>query len=219
MGGQLKNYVGVVLAAGIVLYPTPEKHRLNSRWNVTATDGPGLVQGDPTTITWSYLPDGTNIPGFINEPASPSDLHAWLDGIYGNFATWHAHFESMFARWAELTRNTYVYEANDDGALFVDSLGELGVRGDVRIGGHFIDGNSGVLAYNFFPNNAGDMVLDSADAFFNNTGSNSLRLRNVLSQTRPPRRLPWAARILRVSLWSSVVSTMTATRISFPSTA
>ena len=58
--------------------------------------------------------------------------------------------------------------------------GVLNVRGDVRIGGHFIDGNSGILAYNYFPN-SGDMVIDTADNFFNVTSNNSLRLRNTLS--------------------------------------
>jgi len=58
--------------------------------------------------------------------------------------------------------------------------GVLGVRGDVRISGHFIDGNSGVLAYNFFPN-FGDMVIDTGDNTYNNTASNSLILRNILA--------------------------------------
>jgi hypothetical protein len=156
------------------------KFQLTNRWSVTATDGPGLVQGDPTTITWSYLPDGVQIGGFAGEPASPSDFQAWMNGIYGSFAVWHALFVQVFDRWGELTGNTYVYEPNDDGAPFPGSPGVLGVRGDVRIGGHLIDGNSGILAYNFFPN-TGDMVLDSADNFYDNTTSNSLRLRNVVA--------------------------------------
>jgi hypothetical protein len=35
-----------------------------------------------------------------------------------------------------------------------------------------IDGNSGTLAYNFFPQ-FGDMVLDSADNFYSNLQNNS----------------------------------------------
>jgi Ca2+-binding RTX toxin-like protein len=56
----------------------------------------------------------------------------------------------------------------------------LNVRGDIRIGGHPIDGNSGILAYNFYPN-TGDMVLDTADNFYNTTTNDSLRLRNVIA--------------------------------------
>jgi len=58
--------------------------------------------------------------------------------------------------------------------------GSLGVRGDVRIGGHLIDGNSNILSYNYFPNN-GDMVIDTADNFYENLTGNSLGLRNVLA--------------------------------------
>jgi hypothetical protein len=143
-----------------------------------------LGQGDPTVLTWSYIPDGTTIPGGVvpGEPTAPSDMRGWLNGIYGNFNTWHAVFVQVFNRWSALTGIRYVYEPNDDGAAFAagGARGLLGVRGDVRIGGHFIDGNSNVLAYNYFPNN-GDMILDSFDSFYNNTGGNSIRLRNTLA--------------------------------------
>ena len=163
------------------------KHRFGTRWSWTSSNGGGLSQGDPTTITWSIIPDGISIAGYIGEAASSSNLVAFLDGIYGNGGTnvisqkpWFTYFEQIFESWANLTGNTYVYAGGDDGASFVGSSGSLGVRGDVRIGGHYIDGNSGVLAYNFFPN-TGDMVIDTGDNFYSNTGSNSLRLRNVLA--------------------------------------
>jgi hypothetical protein len=155
--------------------------QLSARWTATATDGGGLVQGDPTTLTWSYVDDGLFIPGFAGEPGSNSNLQAWLNGLYGGFNTWHALFVQVFERWAEKTGITYVYEPNDDGAPFQSSGGVLGVRGDVRIGAHFIDGNSGILAYNFFPSSGGDMVLDSADNFFNDLSNNSLKFRNVVA--------------------------------------
>ena len=56
----------------------------------------------------------------------------------------------------------------------------LHVRADVRIGGHTIDGNYNVLAYNYYPN-SGDMVIDTADSFFTNTSNGSLRLRNTVA--------------------------------------
>jgi len=70
--------------------------------------------------------------------------------------------------------------ATDDGASLGSASGTLGVRPDIRIGGHPIDGNGNILAYNFYPNN-GDMIIDTADAFYTNTSSNSLGLRNVLA--------------------------------------
>jgi len=151
-----------------------------SRWTWTASNGSGLAQGDPTTLTWSVVPDGTPISGAIGEPAAPSNLRAFLNGIYGSEATWRPIFQQVFDRWSELTGVSYVFQPTDDGVALFNSQGVLGVRGDVRIGGHAIDGNYGVLAYNYYPN-VGDMVLDTADSFFTNTASNSLRLRNTLA--------------------------------------
>ena len=155
----------------------------DSRWTTTATDGGGLSQGDPMTLTWSIVPDGTSIFGYNGEPTNDSDLRAFLDGIYGSSAVWLPIFEGVFARWSELTGINYVYEPNDDGSAWTQTnilAGQLGVRGDVRISGHLIDGPSGVLAYNFFPN-FGDMVIDTADTTYNNTANSSLVLRNILA--------------------------------------
>jgi len=165
------------------------------RWTTTATNGASLQQGDPTVITWSIVPDGTGIGGFADESNSDSNLVAFLDGLYGGAAQtdialkpWFSIIQSVFDRWGALTGNIYIYEANDDGSNFKKvgpfkvqlPDGQLGVRGDVRISGHYIDGNSGILAYNFFPN-LSDMVIDTGDNFFNDLASNSLKLRNVIS--------------------------------------
>lgn len=152
-----------------------------SRWSRTATDGSGLSQGDPTTITYSFVPDGTFVPN-SGLGSGNSTLFQWLDGRYGNTATWQALFDQVFDRWAELTGLEYVHELNDDGANLNGALGFLGIRGDVRIAAFNYpnDGNNGVLAYNFFPND-GDMALDAFDTFYNNTATNSRRLRNVVA--------------------------------------
>jgi len=150
----------------------------NNRWSNTATNGSGLNQGDPTTLTWSIVPDGTSIYGYNGEATSNSNLISMFDGQYPttppfdpNDLTerdWFEHFEDIFERWSQLTGNKYVYEPNDDGSAWTSltiASGSLGVRGDIRISGHSIDGSSGsnTLAYNFFPN------------------GNSLGLRNTLS--------------------------------------
>lgn len=154
------------------------------RWYATATNGGGLQQGDPTTLTWSIVPDGTPIPGYNGEPASNSILRAELDKIYVNQTVWLPLFHQVFQRWSELTGIDYVYEPNDDGSAFAPGYpsvpGQLGVRGDVRIGGHPIDGNSGILAYNWYPD-SGEMIIDVPDSFYNNTSGNSLGLRNMLA--------------------------------------
>ena len=152
-----------------------------SRWIATATDGGGLQPGDPITLTWGYLAEGTMIEGDAGEAASPNNFHAWMNSLYpGGFAEWHPLFVSMFERWGAVAGITYVYEPNDDGAEFPRERGLLGVRPDVRIGAHRIDGNYGMLAYNSYPTR-GDMILDSYDAYFDNKALNSLRLRNTIA--------------------------------------
>lgn len=155
------------------------------RWtgNTALSQAQGFSQGDPLHLTWGIVNDGLNIPGGsqgAGEAASPSNLRSRLVGIYGSEAAYMAHFQSVFDRWASISGLEYSQETTDDGATFISSSGVAGTRADVRIGGHRIDGNSGILAYNFFPNFS-DMVIDTDDNFFDNTSNNSRRLRNVVS--------------------------------------
>lgn len=168
-----------VAAFNAMLHGPGGDYQIGDRWNQTAHGSTGSL-GSPMTLTYSFLPDGTNIPSGAGASSGPSTLFAWMNGIYGNTATWQNLFHQVFNDWGARTGITYQYEPNDDGASFSSSAGSLGVRGDVRIAAKSIDGNSGILAYNYFPD-GGDMVLDANDSFYNNTGSNSRRLRNVVS--------------------------------------
>jgi len=161
---------------------TSMKFQTVGRWSITATDRSGLNLGDPMTLTWSIVPDGTPITSGYGEPAAPSDLRSFLNGIYGSMPDWLPHFQQVFDRWGELTGITYVYVDYDDFAALPTFAGQLGARADVRIGGHYIDGtpNPNVLAYNYYPN-WGDMVIDTGDSFFTNTSLSSLRLRNTVA--------------------------------------
>lgn len=168
------------------------RFNLGPRWSSTATDGGGLVQGDATTLTWSYVADGTPIGnGGCNRPDQgtfSSDFISFFNSIYGppttpgDFTTapWHTVFVNMFSSWSNTNGLNFVYEPNDDGvAVAVSSnVGIVGVRGDMRISGHRVDGNSNVLACNYFPEN-GDMIIDTDDNFFvNNPGVGTI---NVLT--------------------------------------
>ena len=162
-------------------YPWNNADRYNilNRWSNTANGGTGSA-GDPITLTYSFVPDGTFIPSALGLPSATSNLQAWLNGIYGNPNNWQPVFADAFARWQEVGGIDYIFEPNDDGSSLNSASGSLGVRGDIRIAARTIDGTSNTLAYNNFPND-GDMVFDSADGFFNSTSSNSLRLRNVIT--------------------------------------
>jgi Big-like domain-containing protein/matrixin len=150
------------------------------RWSSTATDAGPLRQGDPMTLTWSVVPDGTSVPGSFGGGALPSDLRAYLDGIHGSEFVWLPVVQRVFDRWGELTGITYVHETADDFRTLSSAPGVLGVRADIRIAGRDVDGPFSVLAYNSFPND-GDMVLDTTETLYDNTAQNSRLLRNVIS--------------------------------------
>lgn len=190
------------------------------RYNANLNDGSALYfDGDCITMTWSIVPDGTSIFGFNGEPTSPSTLVAQLDLLFdctgGADLTgrcWFPLLESIYESWGAKTGLTFVYEPNDDGASYAGTSpffpdGVLGVRGDMRIAAHPIDGAGGVLAYNFFPGpfnggpvsgggpfggfiQGGDMVIDLPDLFYSAdaafglpdpSNDNFRRFRNVVT--------------------------------------
>ncbi|MEO0475106.1 MAG: matrixin family metalloprotease [Planctomycetota bacterium] len=159
-----------------------EAFQVATRWSFTATDGFTGSRGDAVTLTYGVVPDGTFISGFNGEPSAPSDLVAFLDEEIGPSSVWLPLIQDAYERWGEISGLTMVYEPNDDGISLGVASGSLGVRPDMRIGGHFIDGQSGqnTLAYNFFPNN-GDQVIDTSNtSFYSRTSNNYRSLRNVI---------------------------------------
>ena len=166
-------------------------HQLGSRWEVTATDGSGLQQGDPTIISWGFVDDGTPLVD-----GGTSDLISFLDTLFSETDTssdftqrsWWQHFDASFNRWSQLAGLSYVYEPNDDGSIagltnFGIQLtpGFLGVRADVRIGGRFVDGPSNVLAFNYFPEGSGEMVFDTTEGdLFGDAFGDFVLFRNVI---------------------------------------
>ncbi|XZE21483.1 tandem-95 repeat protein [Pirellulaceae bacterium SH449] len=146
------------------------------RWTVP-TGGASPNEGNPATVSWSIVPDGTPIgtPGDLQS----SNLIAFLDGIYGTAPgpvgnrPWFRIIENAYNSWSDISGLQFVYEPNDDGAAYsFTSRGIVGVRGDIRVGGRTVDGNFGVLAYNFFPSNGGasgfdgNMVIDTSDIWY-----------------------------------------------------
>jgi hypothetical protein len=163
------------------------------RWEQTATDPITGAAGNPITLTWGFVADGMMINGYNFEPASPSNLIASLNSEYGSEATWLPLFQSVFDVWSAKTGVSYVYQPTDDGTPFGSASGQLGVRADIRIGGHPMDGVFGTLAYNFYPGTdvGGDMVIDTNEflaatettsgGVFRIQSSNNRPLRNTLA--------------------------------------
>jgi len=163
---------------------------VGSGWTSTSSGTSGL--GQPATVTWSVVPDNTQMPTGLGEPVSNSNLIAFLDGIHhgGNSPggadltqrAWWQLMNSAFERWDEVSGITFNYEPNDDGAKLGTASGILGTRGDYRVGGHSIDGQISptFLAYNFFPNNS-DMVIDTDEINRWSNSTNNYRLfRNMM---------------------------------------
>ncbi len=157
------------------------------RWGRTALSGFVSEQGSPITITWSIPPDGTQIPNG-NFENSPSDLRDKLSSIYGGSATgapedqpWFPLFQQAFDDLEAECGITFVYEDDDDGRQMSSTFrGRPDVRGDIRLAGTFIDGNSNTLAFAFQPN-FGDVVFDTGDDFFEDTSQDSRLFHNVLT--------------------------------------
>lgn len=152
------------------------------RWQTTAS-GPASPRGDPVTLTWSLVPDGTPLTG-----GATSELVQLLDTTFdvgsgeGDLAarSWFPVVADAFDRWSELGGVTLRYEPSDDGALHRGSPGILAVRGDIRLAARAIDGLSGVVAASEYPD-SGDIWLDTDDFWqFGNPAGDYLTLRNVL---------------------------------------
>ena len=137
--------------------------RIGGIWTQTATNA-SVARGQGFTLTWSLIADGTpirNRDGVVKN----SNLLARTRAAFGtgDDSALIERFTIMFRRYEELTGIRYVYEPNDSGDLATTfPQGELGVRGDIRIGGIDVDGPNNVLAFNYFPN-TGDMVIDTSE--------------------------------------------------------
>ena len=156
----------------LMQYDPYTDYYLGTRWSGS--------QGDPITLRWSLVPDGLSIDDGV-----PSDLFSSMDAKFGgNRALWISKIQACFDRWEVLTGISYqriTYGGNDwdDGASWGSSGSST--RGDVRIAAKNIDGQSGVLAYNYYPGSGigGEMVLDSSESW--GSSSNDYRfLRNVV---------------------------------------
>ncbi|MEM1097832.1 MAG: matrixin family metalloprotease [Planctomycetota bacterium] len=192
------NHVGCLACAGGTAPVEFGDFQINNRWTSTTLTPLGVgTRGTPLMLTWGCAQAGSIIQSTRpTEATGPSSLIAFLDNIRDPASTggadltqraWFSIFEQSFGRIDELSGVRYVYEPNDDGATISglvnsSTRGSAGVRPDIRIGGHSVDGQSSpnTLAYNYFPP-AGDMVLDTDNVnLYSSTFLNDLQFRQVI---------------------------------------
>lgn len=165
-----------LLARGIVAFllacaapSASQAFLINGQWEATASANPAPMAGLPQTLTWSIVPDQTTIFNVVGTQSRPSNLIASLDSLIGGGPgadlqdrAWFPVLEQSFARWTEISGLTLVYEPADDGAAMGGAWGNLGVRGDIRLGGAAIDGPGGAYGQTGFVPFA-DITMDTSD--------------------------------------------------------
>jgi hypothetical protein len=144
-----------------------------TRWIVSGSS----AQGTPLTLTWSMPADGLSIPdGITGGAASPNNLNATFVTKFGSLEAGKSLLRQVYARWSDLSGVNYT-EVTDDNAAWGASGGAT--RGAIRIVGRTF-GSTGVLAYNYFPNN-GDMVIVTSNSSAWTATNNQRYFRNILA--------------------------------------
>jgi hypothetical protein len=159
----------------------------NTDYNLGQGSWSGQAGTPPATLTWSLVPDGTQVPG-LSTGTSASTLFASMDAKFGgNRTLWISQIQSCLDRWGALTGVNYQRVTNngndwDDGAVFPNAAGSNtpgATRGMIRIGMRVLDGINGVLAFDYYPTTS-DMVIDSSENW-QSSSSNYRFLRNTLT--------------------------------------
>ncbi len=137
----------------------PAVENLEGRLLLYAVTGDHFAFG--SRITWSIMPDGTNLGGF------GSNLNSTLNSEIGAPSSWLPVLQDAFAEW-EAVANVNFAQVSDDGSPFGSGAYQQGspTVGDIRIGG-FAQG-SGTLAFTMLPpganggSAAGDIFINTS---------------------------------------------------------
>jgi hypothetical protein len=176
--------------------PTPEMQEWINQQIFGAFEDRFFLEGSswstarntPTTLSWSFVPDGVVITNNQGQPIGVSSLFAAMDAHFaqeGGRDVWIAQFQWAFDRWAALSglsyqRVTFAGQPWDDAAAW-GTVGNDTTRGDVRICGIDIDGPFGILAFNPFPAGGSDMHMDVAERWDDNSPPDFTLLRSTVA--------------------------------------
>lgn len=137
-----------VLAHAFVLGPTTP-----GKWG-SPTFGTGA------TVTYSFMNSG------VSCAAEGAGCTISALGTFGpSFSVWKTEIENAMAAWAAVANLTFVQVADQGEAFNAAQL-----SGDLRFGGHSLDGPFGTLAHGYFPpvngnSAAGDLHYDAGECW------------------------------------------------------
>src|SRR2546423_339607 len=113
----------LAVLAQLCLPPTAEAFILapDTRWTSTATNASTGTYGQPITLTWSLVPDGTSVSSYAPTNGSTSNLISMFDSTFGagpggsdlTKRPWFHLFSDSFNRWNQLGGINFVYESHD----------------------------------------------------------------------------------------------------------
>lgn len=135
----------------------------------------GATMGTPGgTVTWSLMPTGTSCADeFVG-----CTITSFADFMPVGYLT---AVQAAFDSWSAVA-NIQFMQVADDGAAFNGPTS----AGDIRLGGHTMDGPSGTLAHGFYPpvngsTAAGDIHFDVTDTWKIGSGGPGFNLFQVLA--------------------------------------
>ncbi|MGH8613454.1 MAG: matrixin family metalloprotease [Gammaproteobacteria bacterium] len=164
----------VVAPTAQAMVATPAGVEPDSHFTISTADGAPIIGSDfvlgPTipgkwgppafgtgaTVSWSLMPTGTSCAA-EGGGCAISALNAFMP------VGFQSQIQNAFNAWSAVADITFV-QIPDDGAAFNAPT----ASGNIRVGGHALDGPSGTLAHGFFPLNngltaAGDIHFDTAE--------------------------------------------------------
>src|SRR3954454_21584768 len=138
----------------------PRLEGLEDRYLLYASTGTQWAK--PKLITYSFVPDGTNIGGV------PSNLQQTLNAHFST-ADWKAQFAKAALVWQKVANVNFTLVSDYGSALGVSGNQQNDSRfGDIRIGGYAMVSSILAFAYLAPPANGG---TDAGDMFFNTSQS------------------------------------------------
>lgn len=167
------------------------RNRFNLAGTVWTGDGAQGPSGRSTRarLTYSFPPDVTIWGNSSEFFTLPNTLNNTLASNFGFLDIGKEWIRQGLAAWKHVS-GVELDEIGDSGIAMDGETTRRSTVGDIRIGGNGLiqtDGGTdlaGVLAYNFFPANGGDMCIDTTEFIgsrFNNSDNNFRYFRNVIA--------------------------------------